>query len=70
MIPQYHQDEFSSLSARTVLSRIQWKILIILCLLLATALLVNAYLTLMVVNVVSILFYLVFSQYKLVLQFL
>ena len=70
MIPNQPSDEFSILSARTVLSRTQWKILLILGLVFIVALAFNMYMTLMIVNVVSILFYIVFCQYKLMLQLL
>ena len=62
--------EGSPLSARVVLSRNQKWGLLALVLVLILALVVRAHLTVMIVNVVAILFYLVFCQYKLALQFL
>lgn len=62
--------DVARLSARIVLSRRQWQVLLGLGLAIITALVCNARLTLMVVNVVAIVFYLVFCHYKLALQFL
>ncbi len=60
----------SLLTARIVLSRSQWVGLLALGLAGMAALALDAHLTLMIANVVSILFYLLFCAYKLALQFL
>lgn len=63
-------DDVTRLSARVVLSRLQWRIMIALAVVLIAALALDAHRTFMIINVVSILFYLVFCHYKLALQFL
>ena len=57
-------------SARTVLSRSQQRILLLLALVFALALVLDAHRTLMITNVTIIIFYLMFCGYKLTLQFI
>ena len=70
MTPRLPSSASGALSARIVLTRSQWLGAILLILLAVKALQVDVRRTLMIANVATVIFYLLFCAYKLVLQFI